>query len=236
VHRHCVMRQAGSIALQCANVGTTERRLALRSDRLFEGLPQVGGHPALDLVNTVEYRGRSDPRDHLKSLDQLLAWCELSSLIDAGESRVLRELADRSPVACERMLNEVSQLREAARKALGSKLKGAADASAAEFLRKRVERAARSVVVTLDGSGTSFKREHPIGALGSLVDRIALSIEDAFTIAARQSLRECEGANCDWLFFDHSRSGRRRWCHPGECGNAERVRRFRARQAAHSFR
>src|SRR5436305_429539 len=117
-------------------------------------------------MNTVEYRGRADPRDHLKSLDQLLAWCELSGLIDAGESRVLRELAGRSPVACERMLKQVSQLREAGREALGSKLKGAVDASAVEFLRKRIERAARSVVVTLDGSGTSFKREHPIDGFG----------------------------------------------------------------------
>lgn len=204
-------------------------------ERLFEGLPQVGGHCALDLMNTVEHRGRQDPGDHLRSLEQLLGWCQLSGLIDGEEGEYVRDLAGRSPAASERMLEEVRQLREQGRNAMRAKLNGLVDHRAANLLRKRIERAARRVHVVVDSCGTHFKREHPLKDLESLVDRIALSIEDAFEVAAREPLRECEGTDCDWLFFDRTRSGRRRWCHPGQCGNAERVRNFRARRAPKSL-
>lgn len=206
------------------------------TERLFKELPQVGGHPALDLMNTVEYRGCSDPKDHLKSVEQLLTWCESTELIDRCEGDYLRELGRGSPADCERMRRDAARLREAGRKTLGAKLNGLVGSQAVNFLRNRIERAARGVKVVLDGSGTGFRREHPISGFDSLVDRIALSIEDAFAVATRESLRECEGGDCDWLFFDRSRAGRRRWCHSGQCGNAERVRNFRARRTAKALK
>ncbi len=34
----------------------------------------VGGHPALDLLNTVEWRGRAQPEDTLQDFTALLSW------------------------------------------------------------------------------------------------------------------------------------------------------------------
>ncbi|MCL6698601.1 CGNR zinc finger domain-containing protein [Sphingomonas sp. NSE70-1] len=206
--------------------------MSLNRERLFEGLPQVGGHPALDLMNTVEYRGRFEPGDRLNSLDRLLAWSEMAGLIDQDESRDLRRLASERPGNAERALRDIAHLREEARNALGARLNGKIDLKAMEFLRARVERAARGVRVMVDNDGISFKRGHEAGGFDELVDRIALSIENLFGLAGRELLRECEGENCDWLFFDRSRSRHRRWCHPGQCGNAARVRNFRARRSA----
>ncbi|WP_310218026.1 CGNR zinc finger domain-containing protein [Neorhizobium sp. 2083] len=42
-------------------------------------------------------------------------------------------------------------------------------------------------------------------------------------------MRECTGDNCGWLFIDHSKSGRRRWCSDATCGSLARVKRFRSR-------
>ncbi len=204
----------------------------MNREKLFEGLPQVGGHPALDLMNTVEYRGQLEPRDRLTSLERLLTWSEMAGLIDCSESRGLRQLARDFPDNAERALQNIAELREEARKALGARLNGAIDADAMEFLRARVERAARGVRIVFGSEGTSFRREHELGGFDELVDRIALSIENLFSLADRERLRECEGENCDWLFFDRSRSRHRRWCHPGQCGNAARVRNFRARRSA----
>ena len=45
-----------------------------------------------------------------------------------------------------------------------------------------------------------------------------------------ERIRYCANVECRWVFFDRSRSGRRRWCHPESCGNRMKVRAFRARQ------
>lgn len=203
---------------------------------MFEQLPQVGGHPALNLINTVEYRGRTEPKDRLITIDRLLSWCEIAGVIDGQESSDLRNLLQTDREAGQAALQEVRNLREAARKALGAMMNGTVDATALELLRARIERAARAVRVTIDDSGSKFTRREDAAGFNILVDRIALLIEAAFAIAGRERLRECEGSNCDWLFFDRSRSGVRRWCHPGQCGNAERVRNFRARRTGKSKR
>ena len=44
-------------------------------------------------------------------------------------------------------------------------------------------------------------------------------------------LRQCGNHPCGWLFLDQSKNGSRRWCSSAECGNASRVREFRARRA-----
>ena len=48
----------------------------------------VGGHVALDLVNTVDPRvpGRTDGNEHLGSPDELLSWAVRVALLSADES------------------------------------------------------------------------------------------------------------------------------------------------------
>lgn len=45
--------------------------------------------------------------------------------------------------------------------------------------------------------------------------------------ADHERLRAC--GNCEWLFYDRSRQGRKVWCDTAACGNRVKVRRFRER-------
>ena len=45
-----------------------------------------------------------------------------------------------------------------------------------------------------------------------------------------ERIRPCAATDCDGVFIDTSRAGRRRYCSPGLCGNRANVARFRARQ------
>jgi predicted RNA-binding Zn ribbon-like protein len=45
-------------------------------------------------------------------------------------------------------------------------------------------------------------------------------------------LKTCANHQCQWSFVDESRNRSRRWCGSTTCGNADKVRRFRARQRA----
>ena len=57
-----------------------------------------------------------------------------------------------------------------------------------------------------------------------------LAAVDLLGKAREGRLRQCGNDPCGWLFLDTSRSGTRRWCSSAECGNATRVRRFRAKK------
>jgi predicted RNA-binding Zn ribbon-like protein len=44
--------------------------------------------------------------------------------------------------------------------------------------------------------------------------------------------RICANDMCQWIFFDESRPGNRRWCDMATCGNQAKARRHRARRNA----
>jgi len=46
----------------------------------------------------------------------------------------------------------------------------------------------------------------------------------------RRRVRTCENPDCERLFYDDSRPGRRRWCSPERCGDQARARAYRARK------
>ena len=55
---------------------------------------------------------------------------------------------------------------------------------------------------------------------------------DMYCIASGDTdrLRVCANDQCRWIFYDSSRTGRRRWCDMATCGNRAKAARHRARQ------
>jgi predicted RNA-binding Zn ribbon-like protein len=50
------------------------------------------------------------------------------------------------------------------------------------------------------------------------------------TSDALARVRLCADTSCAWLFLDTTRNRTRRWCDMKECGNRNKVRRFREAQ------
>ena len=44
-----------------------------------------------------------------------------------------------------------------------------------------------------------------------------------------EAIRVCASDTCEWVFYDTSRTGRRRWCDMATCGNRAKAARHRAR-------
>jgi predicted RNA-binding Zn ribbon-like protein len=47
-------------------------------------------------------------------------------------------------------------------------------------------------------------------------------------------IKVCDNDRCLWVFYDTSRTGRRRWCDMATCGNRAKAARHRARSKAAS--
>jgi predicted RNA-binding Zn ribbon-like protein len=65
-------------------------------------------------------------------------------------------------------------------------------------------------------------------ALATLIEPVVREI----AAGRRERLRVCANDACRWVFFDDSRTGRRRWCDMATCGNRAKAARHRARAKA----
>ena len=92
---------------------------------------------------------------------------------------------------------------------------------------------AREVVQLVPGpDGLRLDHRH----IGDPVDDALANLSEPIVreIAAGrpERLRACADDTCRWVFYDDSRTGRRRWCDMSSCGNRAKAARHRARVRA----
>jgi predicted RNA-binding Zn ribbon-like protein len=190
----------------------------------IETLTLVGGHPALDLVNTAE-RGRpaagGPPRDHLATPEDLAVWARRVGL-DPG-----------APDGA--ALRRVGALREAVHTAVLDLLgRPAGDVTAALALLDR-RAAAAATRSRLRPAGAGLRREVGTDPAHRAEDRLAVAAVDLLTGPDAGRIKRCpvEQGGCGWVFVDRTKNRSRTWCRMEDCGTAVKARRLteRRRQA-----
>ncbi len=184
----------------------------------------VGGHPAMDFVNTVDDWYARPMENYLADYRALLQWAARTELVPAATLRRLERLGARKPEAARRAHRRAIAIRETLQRIFSA----LADTRPAlkpdlERLNGWLARALprRRVLPTAERYEWQWQ-EQPL-----LLDRVSWPVLTASadllcsTDAAR--LRECPG--CGWLFLDRSRNRSRRWCSMRTCGNTAKARR-----------
>jgi predicted RNA-binding Zn ribbon-like protein len=54
------------------------------------------------------------------------------------------------------------------------------------------------------------------------------------TSGSPERIKICDNDRCRWVFYDTSRTGRRRWCDMATCGNRAKAARHRAKSKSKS--
>lgn len=195
-------------------------------------LSLLGGHPALDFINTVDSRGERWGPEFLNSYSDLITWGRRLDVIDDEEQRTLLSLATKSAFKAETELIRARELRETLHRIF---LTEAGDEPVRmkdlEMLNEvaRQAQAQRNLAVV---DGTIEWRHSRADQLDAVSIRVGWLAGDLLTSRRdRRPIRSCEGRNCGWIFLDHSRNGHRRWCSDRTCGSQSRVRKFRAVRA-----
>jgi predicted RNA-binding Zn ribbon-like protein len=172
-----------------------------------------GGHPALELVNTiygqvdgpVEFDVLAEPGD-LVTLARRLDFAAAATPASAAalaDARALRDALD--PVLRARLAE-----RPVPRRALDA-----------------VEAAARAALeaARLVPGGAAFAWSWPSDDTHTPVHRFAHAAVELLTDEPELArLHQC--AACRWLFLDHSRGAGRRWCSMADCGTEAKKRRY----------
>ncbi|MBA2719012.1 MAG: CGNR zinc finger domain-containing protein [Chloroflexi bacterium] len=78
--------------------------------------------------------------------------------------------------------------------------------------------------------GVRLGHSHVGDAVDDVLARIAEPIVREIGSGHDDRVRVCANDTCRWIFYDESRSGRRRWCDMATCGNRAKARRHRERQ------
>jgi predicted RNA-binding Zn ribbon-like protein len=196
----------------------------------------VGGDPALDLINTVDWTSRGPEHERLESFDQLTRWAEGAGVIDAAAGRRLRRLGEAHPRAAAAALALALQARDTLRELFGAIARGdSTDPELARFNRL-LQEALRGLEVApapAAGEGGWGWRWRGEGSdPRAVVWRVLWAAASLLRSVEIGRVRVCDSDDCGWMFVDRSRNGLRRWCQMRTCGTMEKTRRRRAGGAA----
>ena len=189
----------------------------------------VGGHPAIDFINTVHSYTEDKPRDYLESAGHVIGWHLHQGLIDATQARRLSSL---SAVRRDKLLTESRALRATLHAVFASRLDGRPATAALARLNRELERLARWRTLEQERDGFTWRYRitptHPHSLFAPLVFAAAELLRSG-DLARLKACPPPEG--CGWLFIDRSRNGSRTWCNMKTCGNLAKQHRRRARQS-----
>lgn len=204
--------------------------MTAQEKRRLEDLEWVGGHPALDFVNTVNFwRGDRPGAEYLHGYGELLSWNRLADLIGAADERVLARGGARAKSTA---LRRAIELRDALHKvfrAIAERRPPPQDAldRLNEVLRDTVRWRRLDAGRDEIRSRWDFDGAPPLAALGP----VAWQAADLLEHGPLDRVKQCpDDEGCGWVFLDTSKNRSRTWCSMKTCGNHAKVKRFRARQ------
>src|SRR3954452_21491700 len=198
-----------------------------RTDHVHDSVPV---ETAFDFVNTYELEGDAY-LDRFTSLDMAADWLVEHGVV--GQRRWIVRADDARDLDDGR--TTLDRIR-ATRTALWDVAHAVAheeappDSAIAEVNRALGARERLELVPA--GDGVRLGHSHVGDAVDDALARIAEPIVRALGTGHEDRIRACANETCQWLFYDESRTGRRRWCDMATCGNRAKARRHRQRQKA----
>jgi predicted RNA-binding Zn ribbon-like protein len=193
-------------------------------------VPLVGSRPCLDFVNTTGMRGSPAPRERLHEFADLLVFGRRAGLVAPVRAQELQRLAAARPGPAARALGRMLELRETLFRVFAAAAHGRAPAASdLQRLGSNHAEASRCQRLAWRGRSACWQSEIARDDLLLLCGPLVRCAVELLTSPELAKVRQC--GECDWLFLDTSRNGRRRWCKK-TCGDRVKSRAYYRRTAA----
>ena len=191
----------------------------------------IGGDPALDLVNTVDWTGRGPENDRLTDFVRLTSWAEEAGVVSSRAAAALRKRADARPGQAAAAHHYALETRVALAQLFGRVAAGKAGSrdlhSFNRLLGPPLEHMRLLPAATRGSQNLQLGWEEMGSRLESVVWPVLWSAARLLTSDEAGQIRVCGGEDCGWMYVDRSRNGLRRWCQMETCGTREKSRRRR---------
>ena len=190
----------------------------------------------LDFANLPYTSG--DPRPHQTSWLELIDFLAEKSVISGPRIEELRTLTENDPKAAGTLLRQAERLGGAMRSAFAAML-------GAERIKNEWAAPINEILAITeghdelqpdhaDGWKLGFRGRHE--GLEWLLAAIARSGAELIAEGAKGGLQRCGNPNCRLMFYDDSKTHRRRWCSMALCGNRSKVAAFGRRHGGEKAR
>jgi predicted RNA-binding Zn ribbon-like protein len=196
------------------------------------GFLLFGGRLAVDFANLPSLPASG--QQETLSWEELTGFLQDTKIVSPERAEQLLLLTETEAQSAELLLRRAQQLRNALRLAFEACVRRQ------KLLREWVEPINEVLRVTeghdeLVGEAGSWRIEYVAreGGLDWLLAAVARSAAEILSERAGNRLRFCANPGCSLLFYDVSRTQRRRWCSMASCGNRNKVAAFARR---HSLR
>jgi predicted RNA-binding Zn ribbon-like protein len=199
--------------------------------------PRRGHAHDVDLEDTFDFLNTEDtgdgfPVEKLPTLDSALGWFVDRGVIHSeGADRVRAQAAAQGSIETSE-LARVHRVRSALRDvAHAISEHRAPDTGSLETINRALH--ARQIIELVPApDGCSVDHRHvgdPVDdALARLTEPLVLELTEGHP----ERIKTCASDTCDWIFYDGSRTSRRRWCDMATCGNRAKAARHRAKERA----
>lgn len=186
----------------------------------------VGGHPALDFVNTVHDWTVSDPHDYLSDFADAIRFGKAAGLLTRTDDLRLRRRTQRIE------LTRLKELRALLKRIFQMRLSGQApsnvDLGKLSADLTEAARATRLIVTTRTRRSPQVPviREITAENAGDALLRLRIVEAAVALLVSDAMLRVKSCPTCGWLFLDVSKNRSRRWCSMDTCGAVAKARRY----------
>ena len=186
----------------------------------------VGGHPALDFINTVHDWTVSAPQDYLSEFADAIRFGEAAGLLTrADHSRLRRRTAHIE-------LTRLRELRALLKRTFQMQLSDQAPSNV--DLRKlsanlaETAHATRLIAAprTHRSRQVPIRREITVERAGDALLRLRIAESAVALLVSDAMLRVKSCPACGWFFLDLSKNRSRRWCSMDACGSVAKARRY----------
>lgn len=200
----------------------------------LDSIETVGGHPAVDFVNTVHSWRADPPPDYLSDFDDFVDWNRIRGLLPRKVAAHFKSGASKGKAE---VFAEAIALRASLHQLFLAVAEGKSPPQCAldhlnvvmhktgPWRRLAVDKSAGPGVIR---ASWDFADAPAVAALGP----VAWAAADLLENGGLDRLKECPGPRCGWVFLDASKNRSRTWCSMKTCGNTAKVKRFRKRAEA----
>ncbi len=183
-----------------------------------------------DFLNTLDYDD-GFPNEKLPTLDGVLTWFADQGVIHhEGADRKRRHDVSRPRVAAAD-LERVRTVRAALREVADSVVEHRAARKEALETVNRALHARQVIELAPSPDGVNVDHRHVGDPIDDALARLSEALVAELTGGHPERIRICDDDTCRWLFYDTSRTGRRRWCDMATCGNRAKAARHRAKMS-----
>jgi predicted RNA-binding Zn ribbon-like protein len=191
----------------------------------------IGGDPALDLVNTVDWTSRGLEDERLTEFDRLTRWAERAGVLHPKTGAALRRRATAKPRAADTAYRAALRARQVLQRVFSAIAEGKPAGDELDDFNRLLGQALGHMRMVSATGRRAGRRKLRLGweQLETRLDAVIWPVlwSAASLIASDEAsrIRICGGADCGWMYVDRSRNGLRRWCQMETCGTREKSRR-----------